>query len=271
MEKSVNGEDKFDGKKYAENLRNQIRQDIGDRVSRGRLSRLARRGNRGGLLPGLVLVTIGTVILLDHMGYIPADRLWRLWPLILMVVGAVKVFKERHHALGAVLMVIGGLFLSNNLGLIRLNWNDMWPLVLIGTGVALIWSRIEMPSLPRASSAGGGPNMVNEYTMFGGVERRISVNNFTGGTVTATFGGVELDFRSADIEGEEAVLYLEAIFGGIEIAVPDRWTVIYEGQSIFGGYSDETRPPLPDVPGSAPKKRLILRGRAVFGGISVKS
>jgi predicted membrane protein len=265
----VNGEDKFDGKKIGENLRDQIRQDIDDRIRRGRPTR--RFDQRAGFLPGLVLVTIGTVILLDHMGFIPADRLWRLWPLILIVVGAVKFFKERHHGLGAVLMVIGGLFLSNNLGFTRLNWNDMWPLVLIGAGVALIWSRFEMPSLPKTSSVGGGPNMVNEYTMFGGVERRISVNNFTGGTVAATFGGVELDFRFADIEGEEAVLHLEAIFGGIDIVVPERWIVVYEGQSIFGGYSDETRPPLPDVPGAAPKKRLILRGRAVFGGISVKN
>ena len=113
--------------------------------------------------------------------------------------------------------------------------------------------------------------MINEYAMFGGVERRINVNNFSGGTATAIFGGVELDFHAADIEGEQAVVYVEAIFGGIDIAVPERWIVVYEGHSIFGGYSDETRPPLPEVPGAAPKKRLVLRGRAVFGGINVKN
>jgi predicted membrane protein len=268
----VSSEDKFDGKKFAENLRERIHEDIANGMRRGRPGRRDGQLHRGGVLPGLILVFIGTVILLDHMGYIPADRLWRLWPLILIVVGAVKFFKERNHALGAVLMVIGGLFLSSNFGLIRLNWNDMWPLVLIGAGVALIWSRIEMPQLPQGvRSAPGSANSINEYAMFGGVERRISASSFTGGTVTALFGGVELDFRSADIEGEEAVIYVEAIFGGIEIVVPERWMVIYEGQSIFGGYSDETRPPLPDVPGAAPKKRLILRGRAVFGGISVKN
>jgi len=64
---------------------------------------------------------------------------------------------------------------------------------------------------------------------------------------------------------------VEAVFGGIEIVVPERWTVVYEGQSIFGGYTDETRPPLPDVPGAPPRKRLILRGRALFGGINVKN
>ena len=61
------------------------------------------------------------------------------------------------------------------------------------------------------------------------------------------------------------------MFGGIELVVPDRWAVVWEGQNIFGGYSDETRPPLPEVPGAAPKKRLVLRGRAVFAGVSIKN
>ena len=87
----------------------------------------------------------------------------------------------------------------------------------------------------------------------------------------SVFGGVEVDFLSADIEGQEAVIYVEAIFGGIELRVPERWKVVFQGQSIFGGYSDETRPPLPDTPGSAPRKTLILQGKAVFGGINVKN
>jgi predicted membrane protein len=261
----VNSEDKFDEQQAD-------RQEGGNQVFEGLRVKPRALGGSGGMLPGLVLVVIGVVILLDHMGYIPAERIWRLWPVILIVVGAVKFFKECNRALGAVLMVIGAFFLSNNLGFTRLNWNDLWPLVLIAAGVALIWSRIEMPKLRQGSRSGpSGANSINEYAIFGGAERRINANNFTGGTITAIFGGVELDFRSADIEGEEAVVYVEAIFGGIEIVVPERWTVTYEGQSIFGGYSDETRPPLPDVPGAPPKKRLILRGRAVFGGINVKN
>ncbi len=87
----------------------------------------------------------------------------------------------------------------------------------------------------------------------------------------SVFGGVEVDFRTADIEGEEAIVYVEAIFGGIELKVPERWKVVFQGQSIFGGYSDETRPPLADALGTAPRKTLILRGKAVFGGINVKN
>jgi hypothetical protein len=271
----VSADNQFDPDKYAEDLKGRVHADIRSRMARRR--GVFGAGQRKGVVPGVILVAIGSIILLDHMGIIASDRLWRFWPVILVVVGAVKFFQESNRAFGAVLMVIGGIFLSSNLGFTRLNWDDLWPLVLIAAGVGLIWSRFELPRLPKPLGPGGqpagpgGPNMINEYAMFGGVERRVNISNFAGGSATAIFGGVELDFRSADIEGEEAVLYVEAIFGGIEIVVLERWTVVYEGQSIFGGYSDETRPPLPDVPGAAPKKRLVLRGRAVFGGISVKN
>jgi predicted membrane protein len=227
------------------------------------------RYRRAGLFPGLMLILIGSLVLLDHMGIIPADRLWKFWPLLLIAVGAIRLFEGCNRVFGVVLLVVGLLFLGNNLDYIRLSWADLWPIALIGAGFAIIWSRFEIPSLPRASS--GGPNSINEYALFGGVERRIHANNFTGGRIEAIFGGVEVDFRSADIEGEEAVVYIEAVFGGVEVTVPDRWVVLWEGQNIFGGYNDETRPPLPDVPGAAPKKRLILRGRALFGGITVQS
>jgi len=272
----VSADDQFDQNKYAEDLKARIHADIRTRMAK-RSGVFGAGGTRKGVLPGVILVAIGSIILLDHMGIISSDRLWRFWPVILIVFGAVKFFQECNRAFGAVLMVIGGIFLSSNLGLTRLNWDDLWPLVLIAAGVGLIWSRFELPNLARRVGPGGGPagpggpSMINEYAMFGGVERRINVNNFSGGTATAIFGGVELDFHAADIEGEEAVVYLEAIFGGIDIAVPERWIVVYEGHSIFGGYSDETRPPLPEVPGAAPKKRLVLRGRAVFGGINVKN
>jgi predicted membrane protein len=199
-----------------------------------------------------------------------ANLRWGFWPAVLIVWGAVRFVECCNRAFSVFLMGLGTLLLLGNLDYLHITMRDFWPIVLIGFGAMLIWGRLEMPRVARPAAA-GGPNMVNELSLFGGTERRVTVSNFAGGSATATFGGVELDFRSADIEGEEAVLYVEAVFGGIEIIVPERWTVIYEGQSIFGGYSDETRTPLPEVPGAPPRKRLILRGRAVFGSITVKN
>ena len=46
------------------------------------------------------------------------------------------------------------------------------------------------------------------------------------------------------------------------------WIVVVQGASIFGGFSDESVHPSPDMPGV---KRLFLKGAAVFGGVAVKN
>jgi predicted membrane protein len=263
----VSIDDQF--RKFHDDLRDRIHDDVHDRI-RARMDRRVDR--RPGLLPGILLVAFGTLILLDHLGVISVDRLWSLWPLIIVVVGVVRFVEcQTGRAASALLIMVGAILLLNNLGYIKFAWGQLWPMFLIAAGVAMIWGRMAIPRMQAPTTGAGEPNMVTASALFGGVERRVSMNNFKGGTVSAVFGGVELDFRGAEIEGDEAVLYVEAIFGGIEIIAPERWMVVFEGQSMFAGYSDETRPPLPDVPGATPRKRLLLRGQAVFGGITVKN
>jgi predicted membrane protein len=221
-------------------------------------------------IPGAILILIGTLILLDHMNVINGERIWRYWPLILIALGIAKFVNEGKRVGGVLLTLIGTFFLLQNLGYGLFSWANFWPFLIIAAGAAMIWGRFDMPEL-RPGPAESGENTVHAFALFGGIERRVHTNSFKDGQITAMFGGVEMDFRSADIEGEEATIYMDAIFGGIELLIPDRWVARWEGQNIFGGYSDETRAPLPDVPGAPAKKRLVLRGRAMFGGISIKN
>jgi predicted membrane protein len=259
-----------------------IENEIHQRIHQSLQQSMQRSTKPPGLAGGLILIGLGTLFLLGHMGIVDAGRLWKFWPLVIVVVGLVKFFKERSQVGGAITIVIGVLLQLNQLGYLQLSWGSLWPLILIAAGIAMIWSRLEMPKFPTppvdAGVAGMGPvggtssyETLNEYALFGGIQRRMHTNSFRGGSIVSVFGGVEVDFRSADIEGEEAVVYVEAVFGGIELRVPERWKVVFQGQSIFGGYSDETRPPLADALGTGPRKTLILRGKAVFGGINVKN
>lgn len=260
---------KFDEKKFTDDLRERVQQGAFEAAGAKKVT----PGRPNGVVPGIILVVIGTIFLLDHMGIINGEMLWKFWPLAIVAVGLLKAFKECERAVGVGFILVGILLQLHQLGMVSLSWGTLWPFLLIVIGASMIWSRFEMPKIPGmgGSLVSDGRDTLNEHALFGGVERRIGVNNFRGGLVTAIFGGVEVDFRSADIEGEEAVVLVEAIFGGIEITVPDRWNVTFQGQSIFAAFTDETRQPMPEPAGSAPRKTLILRGRAVFGGISVKN
>ncbi len=43
------------------------------------------------------------------------------------------------------------------------------------------------------------------------------------------------------MQGDTGELEFNAIFGGVELRVPDIWNVEARNQTAFGGYSDKTR------------------------------
>lgn len=85
----MSSEDKFNPDKFSQDLHDRIHQRIHDSMD-GRRYRILSARTR--VLPGLILVIIGTAILLDHMGILPVDRIWKFWPLILIAVGATGFF-----------------------------------------------------------------------------------------------------------------------------------------------------------------------------------
>jgi hypothetical protein len=102
--------------------------------------------------------------------------------------------------------------------------------------------------------------------IFGGGERkgRWRVKRRT--NAFAMFGGHDLDMTDAVFEGREVTIYAVAIFGGIDITVPEGVTVRNEGIGIFGGFaaqgSDDPDPNAPTV---------VIKGLALFGGVGGQS
>jgi hypothetical protein len=68
----------------------------------------------------------------------------------------------------------------------------------------------------------------------------------------------------------EITLHADAVFGGIDLIVPEAWQVEMRGSGFFGGYEDRTHRPVPNVSG-APHPKLIVKGGAVFGGVTVRN
>jgi hypothetical protein len=108
-----------------------------------------------------------------------------------------------------------------------------------------------------------------ESAVFGGGKRVIVDQNFTGAKYDAVFGGYEIDLRRAQIAGDAAVLDLNAVFGGIEVKIPESWSVVMKGAGVFGGYVDSTVQPDPRLYPNP--KQLICKGGAVFGGVEIKN
>ncbi len=231
------------------------------------------RANRSipGIVPALIVIGIGVLFLLNNLNIFFLHDIWRFWPVILIAAGLAKMVDSPYSngkVVGGVLVGVGGLFLADNLGFLSLSWNDLWPLVLIGAGVLMLWSRLAPPPAGVPNIPSGHEGALNEYAIFGGVERKLTTDDFRGGAATALFGGVVIDLRRAGMRGDSAVIDVTAMFGGIEIKVPQNWIVVPQVAAIFGGFGNKTMQPSSDTPGV---KRLHIKGAAVFGGVDVKN
>jgi hypothetical protein len=106
-----------------------------------------------------------------------------------------------------------------------------------------------------------------EAAIFSSADRHISAQDFRGAQCTAVFGSCKIDLRDAQILGREAVLDAYAVFGGVEVRVPEDWEVVNHSVALFGGLGDRRQ----HNPRGPETKTLILQGVAVFGGVQVKN
>jgi len=224
------------GKKFSDDLHEQIHQDVQDRL-RASLRRGRRLDGRPlpthwGLFSGGIIAIVGLIFLLDNMGFHVVSQLFRFWPLILIVFGIWNLTCQSGRVFGGVLTIVGVLFLLDTLGIARFSFGEIWPMIIIGVGVLVMWSSLQARRAPtmfgksRGAPEGDPRTTLNEMAIFGGVERRITSPDFRGGIVNAVFGGVELDLRDAKMVEDQATLEINAVFGGVEIRVPDDWQVV---------------------------------------------
>jgi predicted membrane protein len=235
---------------------------------------------------GLVVLAVGVILLLDRLGVIYAPDVFRFWPVLLVAAGTVVLVEAASltvRTIGGTLLAMGLILQANNLGYLHIRGDVFWPLAIIGLGVVMLGRALEERPEPavqrrRADSSefstrfwSGAERFVRNLesasgehaSVFSHIQRRVTDQNLEYMKVVAVFGGFQLDLRPAGIKGDQAVIQAEAVFGGIEIIVPEDWEVVPQGAGVFGGFTDQTRPP------DAPAKRLVVRGAGVFGGVVV--
>jgi predicted membrane protein len=229
-------------------------------------------GSADRYIPALVLIVIGGLFLLDNLHIFYFHDVARYWPLVLVAVGLVKLVDSAQHSgrvWGGILLGLGALLLAQSLGYLDVNVWDLWPVILIGAGIAMLVGKLTPHEHFQRTGKNIAAGSLSESAVFGGGKRTITSPDFQGGEISAVFGGFELDLRNAAIQGEAATLDVSAVFGGVELKVPEHWQVEMRGAGVFGAFSDETRHPSPaEFPVI---KRFILTGSAVFGGVVAKN
>jgi predicted membrane protein len=217
-------------------------------------------------LVGVIVIVVGVLFTLDNLNLIDATDYLQYWPAGLVAVGLLKLWQARHGQgiVGGLFLVgLGSWMLLERIVAIQIRLHDVWPLFFVGVGGYMVWKGFGSARRVRTADSNA---RVSALAVMAGVVRGNNSPVFEGGDLTAIMGGCEIDLREASIApGTEAVIDVFAFWGGIEIKVPDDWTVVSRVTPLMGGLEDKTRPP------STSTKRLALRGIAIMGGVGVKN
>ena len=216
------------------------------------------------LIIGLGILALGILWTLDNLDYLDSDRITEWWPVIIIVVGLVKIMEKPGRVAGGIIAIVGVVILLDNLSLIRWDVGDLFPLLIALLGAKLIWDAVRRRQSAPAPTDDAS-SAFHAFALMAGIHRNITSAAFHGGDANAIMGGVEIDLRNAQLKDGEAVIDAFALWGGVEITVPDNWRIDGEVLPLLGGFDDKTA----NRSGSGP--RLLVRGAAVMGAIVVKN
>jgi len=139
------------------------------------------------------------------------------------------------------------------------SWGMLVPIILVAT---IVFAAIDNRSDASDSLVRTGDLTFSDSAFLGGIQRKYDSATFQRGEAEAFMGAIDLDFRGAVIEGDEARLDITAVMGGVKIRVPRTWNVVSRVVATMGGVKDRTR-------STSDNKRLIIEGTVLMGGIEI--
>ncbi len=189
------------------------------------------------LVWGLLLVTLGALLLLDNLGYVDFAQIFHdYWPVILI----------------------------------------LWGLSLVGRHREKRTPSPPAPQAAASPPAVEG-DLVHQSNVFGDIVTSIRSKNFKGGSMSTVFGDCTVDLTEAVIADGDHELRIHGVFGDSTITLPAGAAAAVNASAVFGelsifgqqksGVSTTMNIAMPTY-ASAPNRLKITVSR-IFGSIRV--
>lgn len=208
---------------------------------------------------GILFIIVGLIIGLNSFGITNINVFFDGWWTLFIIIPAINGIIADDEKLGGIIwLVVGVVLLLGCQDMISFDivWKLMLPLILVFIGLSIIFG---------GKVKEGTNNKKREFcACFGGQTVKFDGQDFKGATVNGIFGGITLDLRNAKIK-DGSVIEAAAIFGGVNILIPEDLKVEIKSTSIFGGVTDKTK-----AKEKKDKITLYVNGSAIFGGVEIK-
>jgi predicted membrane protein len=247
--------------------------------------RMSYRGFRdysGSFITGIIAIGIGVIFLLKSLGYLAEINVRDYWPLILIVLGGLKtLFPRSHHSFfwGPIVAIIGVFFLMRNLHIFTFDITKLWPVLPILFGIRLLSRPFFKPcnnyhfkhsDFHKHGHQWSGNSVINDDSLsisllMSGGKYVCTGTKFNGGNISITLAGCEIDLTKVIVPNEQIFLDINLMLGGIEMRIPETWSVSYLGTPVLGSFENKTKPV------SIPEKKLVIRGPITLAGFEVRN
>lgn len=210
---------------------------------------------------GLIIVVLGGVLLANNLGVISFNDWDKFWGVfgsgLFLIAGLLTIISRSSWIWGILLCAVGATIVLNTFNIVDASvWAVLWPAVLIGVGLSILF-KFDQPKSKKSADKSN-----NKTAVFYGEDSRPK-GDYDGGSLSAIFGGIELDLRQANIK-DGTVIDIFTFCGGIDITMPSDVVVQNEVRGFLGGSEDKT------IPDAKAKKKVIVRGECILGGLDIK-
>lgn len=221
------------------------------------------------ILWGIVFIIVGIVLAGNALGLTNINIFFDgWWTLFIIVPCFIGLFKENEKIGNIIGLFIGIIFLLSCQGVIDFDmiWKLIFPAILIVIGFSFIFKdTISGKVSKEIKKLNENKKDFCEYcATFSGQNVKFDNEEFKGAELTAVFGTVKCDISKAIIN-TDTVINAEAIFGGIEITVPENVQVKVKSTPVFGAVSNKTT--------NSNKENVhivYINATSVFGGVEIR-
>ncbi len=203
---------------------------------------------------GIAFVLLGALAILDRAGAIDLN-VWKLvGPAVLFIVG-LEIVTSHYRSLPGYILLAAGAYLAAKVFFkdLPLGWEYIAPGIAVLIGFSLIFNA----GISSRQSGGGS-------AIFSSRKLQDFPLDWSGQEMSAIFGGYETDLRTHTFTNDAHIRVL-ALFGGVEILVPEHVNIVIRPVSIFGGVTNKT------VNSNHNSHTLYITATAVFGGVEIKN
>ena len=216
----------------------------------------------------MLLVCVGIVLCLNQLGLTDINIFFKgWWTLFIIVPCLFGLFTDKDKVGSLIGLFIGvAILLSvNDVIDFSLILKLIFPIILVMIGVTVIAKNINDRNVSeKISELNGNKIKIGSYCSTFSSQNINVDETFDGCNLDAIFGGIKLDLRNSKIK-KDVVINASAIFGGIDIYVPEDVEVKIKSTSIFGGASNKSKNETDEK-----SKVIYVNATCLFGGVDIK-